>query len=571
MRYLALACDYDGTIASAGVVDAPTLAALERLRASGRKLILVTGRELDDLCRVFPHITLFDLVVAENGALLYWPATRAEQVLGERPPEAFITALQQRGVVPLSCGRVIVATWHPHETTVVEVIRDLGLELQVIFNKDAVMILPSGVNKATGLNVALDSLGLSPHNVVGVGDAENDHAFLSLCECAVAVANALPMLQEHADWTTPQDHGAGVSELIDHMVSADLADLEPRLQRHHILLGTRTDTNAEIFLEPYGVNVLLAGTSGGGKTTLATGIIERLLEQAYQVCVIDPEGDYAHLEDTIMLGSANRSPDPEEVLQLLEKPQQSVVINLLGIALEDRPAFFNRLLPRLQELRARTGHPHWIVVDETHHLLPAALEPAALLLPQNMYGMMMLTVQPQHVAKDVLALADVIITIGEAPHETLRHFSEMLGLPPPPLVAQTLEQGHAVLWVRHETAPPVQFRTVPPRVERQRHVRKYMEGELGKDKSFYFRGPEGKLNLRAYNLRVFIQLAEGVDDATWLHHLQQGDYAHWFRNIIQDTDLAEETSEIGKRHDTSARESRALVKTAIEKRYTAPA
>ncbi|HSX80529.1 MAG TPA: HAD family hydrolase [Candidatus Saccharimonadia bacterium] len=479
MRYLALACDYDGTIASAGVVDAPTLAALERLRASGRKLILVTGRELDDLCRVLPHMTLFDLVVAENGALLYWPATRAEHVLGERPPEAFITALQQRGVVPLSCGRVIVATWHPHETTVVEVIRDLGLELQVIFNKDAVMVMPSGVNKATGLKIALDSLGLSPHNVVGVGDAENDHAFLNLCEGAVAVANALPMVQERADWTTPHDHGAGVSELIERLVSTDLAALEPRLQRHHILLGTRIDTNAEIFLKPYGVNLLLAGTSGGGKTTLATGIIERLIEQAYQVCVIDPEGDYAHLEDTIMLGSANRSPDPEEVLQLLEKPQQSVVINLLGIALEDRPAFFNRLLPHLQELRSRTGHPHWIVVDETHHLLPAALASAALLLPQHMYGMMMLTVQPQHVAKDVLALADVILTIGEAPHETLRHCSERLGLPPPPLVAQTLQQGHAVLWARHETAPPVQFRTVPPRGERQRHVRKYMEGELG--------------------------------------------------------------------------------------------
>jgi len=492
-------------------------------------------------------------------------------VLGEHPPEAFITALQQRDVVPLSCGRVIVATWHPHETTVVEVIRDLGLELQVIFNKDAVMILPSGVNKATGLSVALDSLGLSPHNVVGVGDAENDHAFLSLCECAVAVANALSMVQEHADWTTSYDHGAGVSELIDRMMSTDLADLEPRLQRHHILLGTRTDTNTELFLKPYGVNVLLAGTSGGGKTTLATGIIERLIEQAYQVCIIDPEGDYAHLEDTIMLGSSNRSTDPEEVLQLLEKPQQSVVINLLGIALEDRPAFFNRLLPRLQELRARTGHPHWIVVDETHHLLPAASEPAALLLPQNMYGMMRLTVQPQHVAKDVLALADIIITIGEAPHETLRHFSEMLGLPPPPLVAQTLEQGYAVMWARHEAASPVQFRTVPPRAERQRHVRKYMEGELGKDKSFYFRGPEGKLNLRAQNLRIFIQLAEGVDDATWLHHLHQGDYAHWFRTIIQDTSLAEEASEIGKRRDLSARESRALVKTAIENRYTAPA
>jgi hydroxymethylpyrimidine pyrophosphatase-like HAD family hydrolase len=571
MRYLALACDYDGTIASAGVVDAPTLAALERLRASGRKLILVTGRELDDLCRVFPHITLFDLVVAENGALLYWPATRADQVLGEGPPEAFITTLQQRGVMPLSRGRVIVATWHPHETTVVEVIRDLGLELQVIFNKDAVMVLPSGVNKATGLSAALDYLRLSPHNVVGVGDAENDHAFLNLCECAVAVANALPMVQERADWTTAHDHGAGVSELIERLLSTDLADLEPHLQRHHILLGTDTDTNAEISLKPYGVNVLLAGTSGGGKTTLATGIIERLLEQTYQVCIIDPEGDYADLEGTIMLGSSSRSPDPEEVLQLLEKPQQSVVINLLGIALEDRPAFFSRLLPRLQELRARTGHPHWIVVDETHHLLPAALQPAALLLPQNMYGMMMLTVQPQHVAQEVLALADVIITIGEAPNETLRHFSEMLGLPPPPPVAQTLEQGHAVLWARHESASSVQFRTVPPRIERQRHVRKYMEGELSKESSFYFRGPEEKLNLRAQNLMVFLQLAEGVDDATWLHHLHQGDYTHWFRTVIKDPDLAEETIDIGKRQDLSARESRALVKTAIEKRYTAPA
>jgi len=117
----------------------------------------------------------------------------------------------------------------------------------------------------------------------------------------------------------------------------------------------------------------------------------------------------------------------------------------------------------------------------------------------------------------------------------------------------------------------MQFRTIPPRIERQRHVRKYMEGELGTDKSFYFHGPEGKLNLRAQNLLVFIQLAEGVDDATWLHHLHQGDYVRWFRTAIKDVDLAEETLEIGKRQDLSARESRALVKTAIEKRYTAPA
>ena len=86
MRYLALATDYDGTLAHHGRVDEPTLKALERLRESGRKLILVTGRVLPELLGVFPRIDLFDYVVAENGALIYRPETREEKAIGERPP-----------------------------------------------------------------------------------------------------------------------------------------------------------------------------------------------------------------------------------------------------------------------------------------------------------------------------------------------------------------------------------------------------------------------------------------------------------------------------------------------------
>src|SRR5262249_50221793 len=158
MYFVALATDYDGTLAEDGVVAEPTLAALRLLKQSGRKLILVTGRELPDLQRVFADLALFDIAVLEKGGLLMEPATGKQIVLGDEPPAPFIEELRRRGVVPLSVGRSIVATREPNEKAVLESIRDLGLELQIIFNKGAVMVLPPGVNKATGLAAALARL-----------------------------------------------------------------------------------------------------------------------------------------------------------------------------------------------------------------------------------------------------------------------------------------------------------------------------------------------------------------------------------------------------------------------------
>jgi hydroxymethylpyrimidine pyrophosphatase-like HAD family hydrolase len=224
MRYLALAADYDGTLAHHRQVDAPTLAALERLRASGRATLLVTGRQLDDLKKTFSRLEFFDLVVAENGALLYRPISHEETILGPAPPQAFLAMLRARGV-PFSVGRVIVATGEQHQNSVLDVVRTLGLDLRVILNKGAVMVLPPHIDKATGLLAALNELKLSPRNTVAVGDAENDHPLLAACGCAVAVANALPALKERADFVTRGDHGAGVTELIDHLINDDLASL----------------------------------------------------------------------------------------------------------------------------------------------------------------------------------------------------------------------------------------------------------------------------------------------------------------------------------------------------------
>jgi HAD superfamily hydrolase (TIGR01484 family) len=223
MRYLVLAADYDGTLATHGQVEPTTVEALERLRATGRKLVLVTGRELAELFEVFPHTELFERIVTENGGLLYRPASREEKALAAPPPERLITTLKQRGVAPISVGRVIVATWAPHQAAVHEVIRALGLELHVILNKGAVMVLPSGVDKATGLAAALDELSIAPQDVVGIGDAENDHAFLELCGCSAAVANALPALKERVDLVMTGARGAGVVELIDKLIADEAA------------------------------------------------------------------------------------------------------------------------------------------------------------------------------------------------------------------------------------------------------------------------------------------------------------------------------------------------------------
>ncbi|HEX4128877.1 MAG TPA: HAD family hydrolase [Pirellulales bacterium] len=231
MRYVALATDYDGTIAHDGVVDAATVDALRRVRETGRRLLLVTGRERDDLFATFDHTALFDLVVAENGALLYRPADNSSQVLAPEPPQALIERLRTAGV-PISVGRSIVATIEPHEHAVLAAIRDLGLEWHVIFNKGSVMALPAGVTKATGLTAALKELGLAAQNVVGVGDAENDHAFLRLCGLSVAVANALESVKDEVDLVTVGARGAGVTELIDRLLANDFADVMPHAEHH---------------------------------------------------------------------------------------------------------------------------------------------------------------------------------------------------------------------------------------------------------------------------------------------------------------------------------------------------
>ena len=565
MYLITFATDYDGTLAHHGRVDAATIGALERLKVSGRNLLMVTGRELPDLQRVFDRFDLFDVIVAENGSLLYFPATQEERPVAAAPPPELVEALRARGVQPLSVGRGIVATWEPNQTAVLDCIRELGLEWQIIFNKGAVMVLPPGVNKATGLAAALDALKLSPLNVLAIGDAENDHAFLTASGCAVAVANALDAVKATADMVTAADHGAGVMETIDALLADERTFIARAAERRKVLLGK----DDAAMLRPEHGGVLIAGSSGIGKSTLATAIMEKLKGQGFQICVLDPEGDYDDLEDAIVLGDAQRAPVTDEILDILRKPATSIlVVNMLGLPVQERPAFFAGLLAPIHQLRGRTARPHWLVIDEAHHLLPADSETADSSLPEPQSSTIYVTVHPEAMRPKALSGVQTVIGVGPKANDVITNFCRTVDAPIPPLPPAGGED-QVLFWNRTSDEPPRWISVDRPQQEHQRHTRKYAEGQLGEDKSFYFRGPKAALNLRAHNLMIFLQMADGVDDATWLHHLHRGDYTRWFREAIKDDELADEAEGVQDGADPAA--TRKQIRELVERRYTAPA
>ena len=567
-KFLAVALDYDGTLATHGKVGESTVSALEQVVQSGRKLVLVSGRQLEELLEIFPGHELFEWIVVENGALLYCPRTRETRLLADPVPPGFPEALRKRGVVELGVGRSVVATWRPHECAVLEVLRDLGLDRQIIFNKDAVMVLPTGINKASGLAAALDQMKVSHHNVVAVGDAENDLPMLGWCECGVAVSNALESVKRKADFVTSGDHGAGVEELMRHLLDNDLDTLLRPENRRGLLLGVERDApDRSVWVAALGYSILVAGPSGSGKSTIIMGVLERMAAAGYQFCIFDPEGDYEGFEPAVNLGNPHCVPGSGEVLSLIERMHNSVV-NMLGVSLDNRPVYVAEVVRKLEALRSAKGRPHWFIFDEAHHVFPADFPPGTPLLERPPATSLMITVHAPHVRKEALASADVVIAVGKDPDQTIRNFCRSVDAEEPDLQPVTLERSEALVWFRGQRDPLV-VAFEQGKSEHKRHVRKYAEGDLGTG-SFVFRGPEGKLNLAAHNLNTFIRMGSGVDDDTWNFHLRAHHYSVWVRKFIKDDGLAEEVKNI-ENADGSPNETRDRLFAAIRSRYTAPA
>jgi len=361
-----------------------------------------------------------------------------------------------------------------------------------------------------------------------------------MSECAVAVADAIPALRERADYVTRAPGPRGVIEFVQEHLVNDLAALIPRLTRHRLPIGEAGDAEP-VTIPPHGTRMLIVGPSASGKSTLTGLLVERLIESGRSVLLVDPEGDYqafAELERVVVLGGSSERalPTPDELRQLLHQPRTSLVLNLSAMTRAEKVAYAVKALGAVAFVRSTTGLPHWLILDEAHHIVPADGSPVAEMLRAGAESLCMSTLDVSDLAPDVRGLPNIV-----AATELTAFAAAIRAAAPgraPSLAGPPLGQGEAAIaWLGGESRAQ-RFRVGKRRVQHRRHVRKYTEGELPPDRSFYFRGPAGALNLRAANLVRFVELAEGVDEPTWAWHLGQGDYSTWAREQIKDDDLA---------------------------------
>lgn len=570
-----LACDLDGTLAEAGQIAPATWDSLRQARAAGLTLVLVTGRRLETFAAEGPFAELFEAIVAENGAAVYFP--RRDSVILpfgqlERPLLERLAALG----IPLERGTAIVATRVPHDAAVLATLREMGGGASVEYNKGAVMVLPPGATKGTGLQRALHELGYSLRNAVACGDAENDRSLFEMSEFAVAVANATPEVQALADLVLAQGDGAGVRSLLSLLTSARAVPAGHR-RRRALRLGTRAD-GSEADLDARQLlsrNLGIVGSSASGKSWLAGLLTEEVLRLGYQACIIDPEGDYRGLRafpHTLLLGGpGTQLPAVSDLVTLSEYTDVSLVLDLSGSAPEERRSYAEALLRGLFALRVRRGRPHWFLIDEVHGFCPSNDAPCEL-FPSGMAegGVAAVSYRPSWIAPALTQAFDLWLLLRTTQPDDLALLERLVGtaeLGLEPGSVSSLPLGEAYLLCRDPACGPgaerIRFRADRRVVPHVRHLHKYLRAPLPSTKRFYFRsGPP----CCAASFWEFREALQTVPLGALRYHLGRGDFERWVAEVLHDQELARRIHKLANRPLEDA-ELREALRGAVALRY----
>ncbi len=563
--------DFDGTIAQDGVLHPDVRKAIAEVRSTGVVVVLATGRILSELRQLVGDLRFVDAIVAENGAVVAYPESGQSFVLGEPVSQELAAEIRARGV-PIEAGQSVIEAEALHAPQILAAIQKLELPQILAFNRGRLMVLPTGVNKSSGLREVMRTLRLSPHNAIGIGDAENDHDLIETCEIGVAVAWGSEALKKHADEVLDGNGPAAVAKFIRDC--ARQPQLAPaRIGRRRVLLG-EDEAGAPVSLAVRGRNVLVVGDPKSGKSWVAGLLCEQLILQRYSICVIDPEGDYAGLEalpGVVVLGGRQDGPTPRELRTALRYPDVNVILDLSQLPHARKWSYIRGLLPGLAEMRQQDGVPHRIVLDEAHYVLND--ERATRLIDTEMGGYTLVTYQPSRLHPQVLAASEAIIAtrLTDAREQaaldlTFSHTDEGV------CRLAELELGQAAILPRAaESGILHRVRLTPRLTPHIRHRHKYLDVPVAGDRAFIFlrKGkPEGP---HACSLRDFITAIASAAPEDIGTHLQRGDFSRWISQVFGDDVLAadlqaiEEQWRIGLTADIHG-----AIISAVERRYKLP-
>ncbi len=583
MHLMILASDLDGTLAENGVVAAETWDMLRKARSAGLTIILVTGRALETFITDGPFNELCEAIVAENGAIVYFPRRDTISFPFGRLTPAVLQRLDSLDI-PLERGMAIVATVVPHDAAILEILRTVGGGATVEYNRGSVMVLPLGATKGTGLQYALREMGYSPHNVVACGDAENDRSLFEVAEFAAAVASAPPGIKALADMILPYPNGAGVRSLLEDLIANNVPAYRSRPYRN-LSLG-RLMNGGNVHIDPFNLlnkNLGIFGASSSGKSWLAGLLTEELLKQGYQVCVIDPEGDYRSLgagPHTMTLGGSSAPlPSVTDVVNFLENGALSLILDLSMAPAAENASYILELLRALQSLRVRRGRPHWFLLDEAQNYINSGDgELIALLLEiSRRGGLGIVSYRPSQIEKIFLErISQWLLTRLNLPEdiEAIKpHISSLPGSEELLLQLPDLPVGQAYICMQdtEQWLPPpegvVRFQVGPRSVPHIRHLHKYLRAPLPAPKRFYFHdGPNRYLGRSAANLWEFNEALREISIESIQYHLPRGDFERWVQDVLRDAELARRLHKVVSRN-LSNQELRQALAEAVHNRY----
>lgn len=551
MKFCILALDYDGTIAENGKPDPAVMEAIQEARARGIVVVLVTGRILSELRKVAGDLGIFDAVVAENGAVLSFPNGRT-RALGRPPPRALMDELC-RLKVDFKFGDCVLEADASAAPRILKSVQEMELPLVLAFNRSRVMLLPQGICKATGLRAALDTLRLSLHNCIAIGDAENDFQLLEAAEIGVAVGWGSKSLREIADEVLTGKGPATVAAYIRRVIGN--TRLPPSQVAHRrVLLGQTTDGHP-LEMAIHGRILLIAGDPRSGKSWVTGLFCEQLILQGYCLCIIDPEGDYAALgalPSVVVFGGDEPPPRLSDVARSLRYPDISVIIDLSQATHAEKVDYLRALLPMVAGLRRDTGQPHWIVVDEAHYFLhePDFRQQMDL----ELAGYMLVTYRVSDLYPDLLKAVESIVVTQITDSREAEVLATMYGQPGEVseweslLKGLTIDEAAVLPQVDAPERRLQKFNVAGRLTSHVRHRSKYLEVPMHEHHAFVFTCNSRPFGTAARTLKEFVALLERAPDASLEGHARRSDFSRWIADVFGDQPLAAAIRKVERRH-----------------------